>query len=70
MALFEQIVLEDTVEINTTPEKIWEFWAKMDKHYKAWHPEDHILFQWTKENQWKTVQKYMLKKLWVENYSN
>jgi len=25
MALFEQIVLEDTIEINTTPEKIWEF---------------------------------------------
>ena len=48
MALFEQIVLEDTVEINTTPEKIWEFWAKMDKNYKAWHPEDHILFRWTK----------------------
>ena len=48
MALFEKVVLEDTVEIKTTPEKIWEFWAHMDKNYKAWHPEDHILFQWTK----------------------
>ena len=48
MALFEQIVLEDTIEINTTPEKIWEFWANMDKNYKAWHPQDHILFRWTK----------------------
>ena len=48
MALFEQIVLEDTVEINTTPDKIWEFWANMNINYKAWHPEDHILFQWTK----------------------
>ncbi|MFC1915080.1 hypothetical protein ACFLW4_00045 [Chloroflexota bacterium] len=41
-------MLEDTVEINTTPEKIWEFWANMDKNYRAWHPEDHILFRWTK----------------------
>ena len=48
MALFERIVLKDTVEIETTPEKIWEFWANMDKNYKAWHPEDHILFRWTK----------------------
>ena len=48
MKLFEQLLLKDTVEINTTPEKIWEFWANMDKNYKALHPEDHILFQWTK----------------------
>ena len=48
MALFERIVLKDTVEIETTPEKIWGFWANMDKNYKAWHPEDHILFRWTK----------------------
>ena len=47
MALFEQIVLKDTVEINTTPDKIWEFWANVNKNYKAWHPEDHILFRWT-----------------------
>ena len=48
MALFEKLLLKDTVEINTTPEKIWEFWSNMDKNYKAWHPKDHILFKWTK----------------------
>ena len=48
MALFERIVSKDTVEINTTPEKIWGFWVNMDKNYKAWYPEDHILFRWTK----------------------
>ena len=48
MAPFERIVLKDTVEIKTTPEKIWEFWANMDKNYKAWHPQDHILFSWIK----------------------
>ena len=30
MALFERIVLKDTVEIETTPEKIWEFWANKE----------------------------------------
>jgi len=48
MALFERIVLKDTVEIETTPEKIWEFWVNMDNNYKTWHPKDHILFRWTK----------------------
>ena len=48
MALFERIVSKDTIEINTTPEKIWGFWVNMDINYKAWHPEDHILFRWTK----------------------
>jgi hypothetical protein len=48
MALLEKIVLKDTVTIRTTPEKIWQFWADMDKNYKSWHPEDHILFRWTK----------------------
>jgi hypothetical protein len=48
MALFERIVSKDTVEINTTPEKIWGFWVNMDKNYKALHPEDHILFRWTR----------------------
>ena len=43
MVLFEKLVLKDSVEINATPEKIWEFWSNMDKNYKAWHPKDHIL---------------------------
>lgn len=48
MALFERIILKDTVEIETTPEKIWEFWVKMDNNYLDWHPESHISFQWIK----------------------
>jgi len=48
MRLFQRLVLEDTVEIDTTPEAVWQFWANMDKNYKAWHPEDHVLFQWVK----------------------
>ncbi|MFC1911508.1 SRPBCC family protein [Chloroflexota bacterium] len=50
MALFKRIVLKDTVEINTTPDRIWKFWVNMDKNYKSWHPQDHILFRWTRGN--------------------
>jgi len=48
MAVFKRIVLKDTVEIDTTPDRIWNFWVKMDTNYKSWHPQDHILFRWTR----------------------
>ena len=47
MGMFSQMILSDSVEINTTPEKIWEFFTNLENNYKAWHPEDHILFKWT-----------------------
>ena len=40
--------LRHSIEIETTPEKIWEFFTNLDKNYTAWHPEDHVLFRWTK----------------------
>jgi hypothetical protein len=48
MPLLEKLIHRDTVEIATTPEKIWDFAKNLEAHYKAWHPEDHILFKWTK----------------------
>ena len=48
MSLFKQLVLKNSIEIKTTPEKIWEFFTNLEKNYKAWHPKDHILFKWTK----------------------
>ncbi len=47
MGMFSQMILSDSVEINTTPEKIWEFFTNLEKNYKTWHPEDHISFKWT-----------------------
>jgi len=47
MSLFKQLLLKDSIEIKTTPEKIWEFFTNLEKNYKAWHPNDHILFKWT-----------------------
>ena len=48
MNLFKQLELKDSIEIKTTPEKIWDFFVNLEKNYKSWHPEDHILFKWTK----------------------
>ncbi len=50
MALFKPFVLKDSIEIKTSPEKIWEFFENLEQNYKAWHPEDHIIFKWTKGN--------------------
>ena len=52
MSLFKQLVLKDSIEIKTTPEKIWEFFYNIEKNYTKWHPEDHILFKWTKGRPW------------------
>ncbi len=46
MALFKQLELKDSIEIKT-PEKIWAFFTDLEKNYKTWHPEDHVLFKWT-----------------------
>jgi hypothetical protein len=42
------LVLKDIVEIKATPEKIWAFFIDLEKNYKSWHPQDHVLFRWTK----------------------
>jgi len=47
MGLFRQSVLRDSIEIKTTPEKIWKFFTHLEENYKTWHPKDHVLFKWT-----------------------
>ena len=34
-------VLKDSIEIKTTPDKIFKWLKNLDKHYKEWHP-DHV----------------------------
>lgn len=48
MPLFRQLLLKDSISINTAPEKIWDFFTTLDKNYTIWHPEDHIVFKWIK----------------------
>ena len=54
MKLFEDIVLTDSIEIKTTPEKMFEFFRGIvdDESYQAWHPEDHVSFLWVKGGPW------------------
>ncbi len=44
----KRMKLVHEVDINASPDKIWEFLINIETNYKAWHPEDHILFRWTK----------------------
>lgn len=48
MNLFKLLVLKDSIEIKARPEKIWGFFANLEKNYTTWHPKDHVLFKWTK----------------------
>lgn len=47
MKLLEDIVLTDSIEISTTPEKIFDFFLQIvdDESYQAWHPKDHVAFR-------------------------
>lgn len=46
--LQKHMTLVHEVDIKTSPDKIWDFLINIEKNYSAWHPNDHILFQWTK----------------------
>lgn len=46
MGLFSRWIFKDTIEINTTPEAIWDFFMKLEENYISWHPEDHVVFKW------------------------
>lgn len=54
MRLLEDVILRESIEIKTTPEKIFDFFAHLvdDESYRAWHPEDHIALHWSKGNPW------------------
>jgi hypothetical protein len=42
------IRLEHFIAINTTPDKVWEFFMNMDKNYATWYPHEHVRWKWTK----------------------
>ena len=49
MSLFKPLILSHSIEIKTTPEKIWNF-LKNPENYTIWHPKDHIKLIWTEGN--------------------
>jgi len=54
MGLLEDVTLTDSIEIKTTPEKIFDFFAHLvdDESYRAWHPDDHVALRWIKGQPW------------------
>lgn len=46
MGLLSQWILTDTVEIESSPEMIWQFFTRLEENYVDWHPTDHIKFRW------------------------
>jgi hypothetical protein len=50
MKLFKDLILKHSIEIETTPERIWDFFLDIEQNYTTWHPTDHIVFKWTKGN--------------------
>ena len=54
MALLKEQILTDSIEINATPEKVFEFFFNLvdDESYRAWHPDDHVALRWIIGNPW------------------
>ncbi len=50
MALFEELFLEDVIEINTTAEKLFQYLTGIvdSEGYQAWHKKDHVTFRFIK----------------------
>jgi hypothetical protein len=44
------ITLRDTVEIKTSPEKIFQWFAHLDKNFSSWHPKEHVACRYLKGN--------------------
>ena len=54
MKLLEDILITDSIEIQTTPMEVFRFFLQIvdDASYQAWHPEDHVAFRWIKGEPW------------------
>ena len=54
MALLEDVVLTDSIEINKSSEKVFNFITGLvdDESYRAWHQEDHVALRWLQGQPW------------------
>jgi hypothetical protein len=54
MKLLEDILITDSIEIQTTHMEVFRFFLQIvdDASYQAWHPEDHVAFRWVKGVPW------------------
>ncbi|MHA2175765.1 MAG: SRPBCC family protein [Candidatus Hodarchaeales archaeon] len=54
--------LEDSIEIKTKAERIFEFFLNLPENYKKWHP-DHISSKWIKRRE-----KFVGSEIYCEEY--
>ena len=47
MGLFLEFVITSSTRIDSTPEKIWDFFYDMENNYTKWHT-DHNFWHWTR----------------------
>ncbi|MFN2298468.1 MAG: SRPBCC family protein [Anaerolineales bacterium] len=45
--VFANPCLMDSTEITASPEEIRDFFVHLDDDHIAWHPAEHVVFQWT-----------------------
>ena len=57
MPLCKRLELSHSIEIQTTPEKIWNF-LKNPENYTIWHPQDHIKVIWTEGKPFEVGSKF------------
>jgi hypothetical protein len=67
------ITSRDKIEINTSPEKIFEWFSNLDKNFKSWHPKEHVECRYLKGNPLKEgsilyFEVYLLGKLQKAKY--
>ena len=48
MGVYTQFIVKSSIEIDTTPEKIWDFFKNIEQNYTKRHPKDHVFFNWVK----------------------
>lgn len=54
MVLMKEVILADSIEIKTTPEKIFDFLVNLvdDESCCILHPKDHVALRWFKGKLW------------------
>lgn len=54
MKILDNMTLTESIEIRSTPEKVFEFFQQIvdDESYRAWHPKDHVALRWIKGEPW------------------
>jgi hypothetical protein len=52
--LLEDLYLQHSIEIRTSPERIFEFFRHLHlgENYRRLHPEDHVLIHWVRGEPW------------------